>query len=85
MNGGMSYSDSDSDSGPAPDKNEYIFANKKDAVEAFKNLLREKVSGTMAFVHAVIVVKSGASFMYILHLLIIFVILLLIYIVSSVK
>jgi len=41
---GMSHSDSDSDSGPSEGKKEYIFTNKKDAVEAFKNLLRDKVS-----------------------------------------
>jgi len=45
----MLYSDSDSDSGPpVPGKKEYIFTNKKDAVEAFKNLLRDKVTSAMA-------------------------------------
>lgn len=38
----VSDSDSDSDSGPTPGKKEYIFTNKKDAVDAFKNLLRDK-------------------------------------------
>lgn len=38
------YSDSDSDSGTLQSKKEYVFTNKKDAVEAFKNLLRDKVS-----------------------------------------
>jgi len=41
---GTSHSDSDSDSGPPQGKKEYIFTNKKDAVDAFKNLLRDKVS-----------------------------------------
>lgn len=41
---GMSHSDSDSDSGPQQSKKEYVFTNKKDAVDAFKNLLRDKVS-----------------------------------------
>ena len=27
-----------------PEKKEYVFKNKKEAIEAFKNLLREKVS-----------------------------------------
>jgi len=40
----MSHSDSDSDSGPQQSKKEYVFTNKKDAVDAFKNLLRDKVS-----------------------------------------
>ena len=40
----MSVSDSDSDSGSPQGKKEYVFTNKKDAVEAFKNLLRDKVS-----------------------------------------
>jgi len=43
----VSYSDSDSDSGPAQGKREYIFTNKKDAVDAFKNLLREKVESSV--------------------------------------
>jgi len=38
------HSDSDSDSGPPQGRKEYVFSNKKDAVDAFKNLLREKVS-----------------------------------------
>jgi len=46
----MFCSDSDSDSEPAPGKKEYIFTTKKDAVDAFKNLLRDKVSGTIAVV-----------------------------------
>ena len=28
-----------------PEKKEYVFKNKKEAIEAFKNLLREKVNG----------------------------------------
>jgi len=46
-NCGVSFSDSDSDSGSPPGKKEYIFTNKKDAVDAFKNLLRDKVSAAM--------------------------------------
>ena len=49
----MLCSDSDSDSGSAAaaaGKKEFIFTTKKDAVEAFKNLLRDKASGAVAFV-----------------------------------
>lgn len=38
----LSDSDSDSDSEPPQGKKEYVFTNKKDAVDAFKSLLKDK-------------------------------------------
>jgi len=40
----VSSSDSDSDPEPPQGRKEYIFTNKKDAVDAFKTVLRDKVS-----------------------------------------
>ena len=42
---------SESDAEPAPQKggkrDTIVYANKKDAIEAFKNLLRDKVGGSL--------------------------------------
>ena len=53
---GMSLSDSDSDSEPPQGKKEYVFTNKKDAVDAFKSLLKDKVSSYVIWILYITVV-----------------------------